>query len=70
MCYMVSSSSKKLSQNGQTPLTAEPQECASDTAALADMLKPYPAVVMETYEVSSLVNSYTYDRLEVIEPVA
>ena len=42
----------------------------SDPAALADVLKPYPADAMETYEVSSLVNSYVNDGPEVIEPVA
>ena len=43
---------------------------ASDPAALADVLKPYPANEMEAYEVSSLVNSHANDGPEVIEPVA
>ena len=41
-----------------------------DPAALAHVLKPYPADEMEAYEVSSIVNSYTNDGPEVIEPVA
>ena len=40
----------------------------SDPAALADVLKPYPANEMEAYEVSSLVNSHVNDAPEVIEP--
>ena len=40
----------------------------SDPAALADVLKLYPANEMEAYEVSSLVNSYVNDAPEVIEP--
>ena len=42
----------------------------SDTTALANVLRPYPADVMESYEVSSLVNSYANDGPEVVEPVA
>ena len=41
---------------------------ASDPAALADVLRPYPAGEMEAYEVSSLVNSHVNDAPEVIEP--
>ena len=42
----------------------------NDPAALADVLKPYPANAMDAYEVSSLVNSPVNDGPEVIEPVA
>ena len=42
----------------------------SDTTALANVLRPYPANEMESYEVSSLVNSYANDGPEVIGPVA
>ena len=39
-----------------------------DPAVLSDVLRPHPADKMEAYEVSSLVNSYTNDGPEVIEP--
>ena len=42
----------------------------SDPAALANVLRPYPADAMDAYEVSSLVNSHVNDGPEVIEPVA
>ena len=37
---------------------------------LADVLNPYPADLIEAYEVSSLVNSYVNDGPQAIEPVA
>lgn len=39
-----------------------------DQSALLDLLKPYPADQMEVYTVSTLVNSPTNDRPEIVEP--
>ena len=41
----------------------------NDPAVLGSVLSPYPTDAMVAYEISSLVNSYANDGLEVIEPV-
>jgi len=44
-------------------------ETARDRDWLMDMLAPYPAELMESYTVSSLVNSVKNDSPSLIEPV-
>jgi len=41
-----------------------------DPARLSALLQPYPAEEMETYPVSTAVNSAREDRPEMVEPVS